>query len=1235
MSLLSRNMKKRADFRFRNSVVVCASALAVSQMLLCIGASSAQATTFIVSDNSDVPTDSASLPYAIAHAQNGDTINMNAGLGNITLTSALPVISTGITINGNGDTVSGNNLLRVFFVDASGQNVTFNNVNIANGNAHGGNGGAGSGGGGLGAGGGLFVSQGNVTISGVSFTNNSAVGGQGGAPVSLPAFSTPVAQAGGGGGGLGGNGGATFAGQFGIYAGGGGGGYAGNGGAGNTFASTSTSAGGGGGGGITGSGGDGSTTPAGGGGGGVGNGASAGSVAGTGGTAGGGNGSALGGGGGGGSANSPGATVTDINGGNGGRYGGGGGGGRGSLGINGNAGNGGDFGGGGGSAGFGGNGGFGGGGGAGLYASGNGGFGGGGAGTYASNGAGAGGAFAGNGGLVASTIAGGGGGGAALGGAVFVAGGIGSGASLTVINSSADQGSLTAGQGGTGGAQGQAGQTAGSALFLNGPTTFQVDSNQTQTIAGSIADAGPFVGSSAPGFVAASLTKTGAGTLVLNGNNSYTGGTTINGGTLAISNDAGLGALPNNGATAPNVTLNGGALGILDSLTTNSQRIIELGTQGGTLNAPVGTTWNCQSQITGTGALTETGGGALVLSEVNAYTGNTDVNAGTMQLLGGTVGSPQINIASGATLEYDTSGTTYQPATTYQGAGTLRVMGTGNLTFGGLGTVNVDFSPGALIDVEGSTLTGTYGYQGNWTANQASLNIGSGATFNAVEGGNTESMQFDALSGAGTFLGGYAGSFNGGETTVTLGVAGGSGTFGGSIGENPNATLNIVKSGAGTQTFSGSNTYTGSTSVNGGTLRLVNDTLNSFEANIVYGAVLEYNDSTNIVQGAGTDFMGVGTLRKSGSGNLILGAAVVDFSTGGLIDVEGGTLTASAGYGGGWMDNQGSLNIAAGATFDAGDGGFGGIMQIDALTGAGTLVGGNSANSNGGLTTLILGSGRTSGTFSGSIQNNAGARLGIDWMGFSGTETFTGVNTYTGGTTVEDGTILIGANGALPVNGSVSITYGTLQLGRSTGLAQISSLSITGGGNFDVNNNRLIINYGSGTDPISSIVALLKTGYAGAEWNGAGGIVSTAAAAGTRYGVAIADGKDGVVAGLTSGEIEVAYALYGDINQDGVVNGSDFAILASHFGQSVTGGWEDGDFNYDGTVNGSDFAKLAGNFGDSASGAAVTLPASQWAALDSFAASYGLLADVPEPSTLAGTIIAGALIFRRRRHRSR
>ncbi len=149
------------------------------------------------------------------------------------------------------------------------------------------------------------------------------------------------------------------------------------------------------------------------------------------------------------------------------------------------------------------------------------------------------------------------------------------------------------------------------------------------------------------------------------------------------------------------------------------------------------------------------------------------------------------------------------------------------------------------------------------------------------------------------------------------------------------------------------------------------------------------------------------------------------------------------------------------------------------------------------------------------------------------------------------------------------------------------------------------------------------------------GIDSSAAAqpANNHYGVGYADGADGVVAGLSSGQIEVKYALYGDANLDGVVSGDDFAILAANLGKSAPA-WDKGDFNYDGVVSGDDFAALISNLGKQTNGVAVQLPAADLTAIDAFAAANGLLADVPEPASASLFAIAGVGILSRRRHRN-
>ena len=248
---------------------------------------SAAAATFNVTNTNDSGAGSLRQAILDANALGGTNVVSFTVGGTVTLASELPVITSAMTISGNGNnpTVSGNNAFRVFFIDApGGAAVNIASLTIANGYAKGGNGGGG-GGGGLGAGGGVFAKSGAVTLTDVAMSGSSARGGDG------------QAGAYGGGGGLGGNGGVGTG--FGYAGGGGGVGVGANGG---------NNAGPGSAGILTGgSGGSGSGTAGGATSGGGGGGSNAGGGGGTGGSAAGGSAGGAGGfgGGGGGAGNNP------------------------------------------------------------------------------------------------------------------------------------------------------------------------------------------------------------------------------------------------------------------------------------------------------------------------------------------------------------------------------------------------------------------------------------------------------------------------------------------------------------------------------------------------------------------------------------------------------------------------------------------------------------------------------------------------------------------------------------------------------------------------------------------------------------------------------------------------------------------------------------------------------------------------------------------------------------------
>ncbi|MCF7784977.1 MAG: autotransporter-associated beta strand repeat-containing protein [Prosthecobacter sp.] len=139
------------------------------------------------------------------------------------------------------------------------------------------------------------------------------------------------------------------------------------------------------------------------------------------------------------------------------------------------------------------------------------------------------------------------------------------------------------------------------------------------------------------------LVKTGAGTLILTGSNTYTGKTFLNGGVLSISSDDNLGTAP--GATVTDgIYINGGILNTTADMTLDANRGITLGGNGGEVNVAGSTTLTYGGVIASepnltagyranpaVGRIDKTGAGTLIITGFdNTYSGLTDIKEGTL-----------------------------------------------------------------------------------------------------------------------------------------------------------------------------------------------------------------------------------------------------------------------------------------------------------------------------------------------------------------------------------------------------------------------------------------------------------------------------------------------------------------------------------------------------------------------------------------------------------------------------
>ncbi|EHE4727528.1 autotransporter outer membrane beta-barrel domain-containing protein, partial [Salmonella enterica] len=486
---------------------------------------------------------------------------------------------------------------------------------------------------------------------------------------------------------------------------------------------------------------------------------------------------------------------------------------------------------------------------------------------------------------------------------------------------------------------------------------------------------------SATGWDGTSLIKQGAGTLILNAENTYTVGTTISGGTLVATNVDALGS----GDVTDDATL-------------------ELNT-GGTFD----------NAISGSGQVVKSGDKMLTLSGTNSYSGGTLISGGTLVATNvDALGSG--DVTDDATLELNTGGT-FDNA--ISGSGQVVKSGDDTLTLSGSNT----YTGGTIISGGTLVASNVEALGTGDVTNDAVLELNTGGDFdNAISGSGQVVKSGDetlTLSGSNTYTGGTL--ISGGTLVASNVEALGSGDVtndavlelntGGDFTNAISGSGQVVKSGDETLTLSGANSYTGGTLISGGTLIASNvEALGT--GDVTDNAVLELNtggDFDNAISGSGQ-------VEKSGDETLTLSGA--NSYTGGTL-ISSGTLVANDvnALGTGDVTDNAVLELNTGGTFDNAISGSGQVVKSGdetlTLSGSNTYTGGTTINDGTLIATSVdaLGSGDV--TDNAVLELNTGgdfdnAISGSGQVVKSGDETLTlsGTNSYTDGTLISGGTLV-------------------------------------------------------------------------------------------------------------------------------------------------------------------------------------------------------------------------------------
>ena len=609
------------------------------------------------------------------------------------------------------------------------------------------------------------------------------------------------------------------------------------------------------------------------------------------------------------------------------------------------------------------------------------------------------------------------------------------------------------------------------------------------------------------------LDTAGAGVLTLTGNNSYTGATNLDAGTLNVGS---AGALGGGGA----IVFGGGTLQYSAANTQDySARFSAV--DGQTINIDTnGQSVTFAGALPTGGSLTKLGSGILALNAANTYTGTTAVNGGTLtvpadaSLNGGgniTVGSGgtfnvlgSVSPASGSLLTLD--GSSSQPATAFL-SGTAASLTVGADMYGrseivgnnGYGVFNQSGGTNNAGVLNLGYLTGsngTYNLSGTGTlSTTGNENVGySGTgTFNQTGGTNTASALYVGLFSPGTYNLSGTGALSvnnetiGCSSTGTFNQTGGTNVF---AGQSTLLTIGDGTGGSGTFNLSGTGILAVGTEYVG--------------AGGGAGAFVQtggtHTVSSQLYVGSNS---GLGTYNLSGTGTLSAYSEYIGFIGSGTFTQSGGTHTVGyilnlAGYAGSvgtynlsgtgvlsafvediGSQDRGTFNQSGGtntptyvslADYTGGSGTFnlnGGVLATTSVSaGSGTSV----FNFNGGTLRATYISDYVETRFLSNLTAanvQAGGAL-IDTNGYSVVASQALLHDPALGATPDGGLVKTGAgtltlSGVSTYNGGTTVAAGTLQAGTAGSVFGTGSVTVQPGAMLDLNGQSVNVNGLAGT----------------------------------------------------------------------------------------------------------------------------------------------------------------------------